>query len=283
MRSFLFLLISASFVFADDSKDPQSIFKKEDPKLSKKTAKIYRDSVDPSGTLLMTRVEDYQAGDLVAVSNDDGESYYEHSYDEKGRPKERKQLDADHKLYAKFTYTYADDGSCKVKTTGYGPDGKEIADGDTIEYSYDASGKWLRAEQTIGSGAGATLIKRENEFDASGRLSKSTLSTTAVGMTTVDEVTNYSYDVNGWLKEENTVSDNGTPILKQLLNKHGDVVEAFSYDGLGNQDLHIEVAPAYKDDGNGTRKVSEVWKLFQGNDPIPMMTGHNSFEYEYVK
>lgn len=284
MKSFLFLVLSASFAFAEDSKDPQGVFKKEDPKLSKKTTEIYRDSADPDGTLLMTRVDSYLDGDLTAVSTDDGDSYYEHTYDEKGRPKERRQLDADHKLYAKFTYTYAEDGSCKVKTVGYGPDGKEIADGDIIEYSYDAAGKWLRAEQTVGSGAGATLVKRENEFDAAGRLSKSTLSTTAVGMTTVDEVTSYSYNgKGGWLDEESVASDNGTPILKLRFNSHGDVVEGCSYDGLGNVDQRVEVEPVYKDDGHGARKVSEVWKLFQRNEPVPVMTGYNSFKYEYVK
>ncbi len=282
MKSFLFLVLSAGFAFAQDSKDPQSVFKKEDSKLSKKTTEIYQDSADPDGTLLSTFVEGYQDGDLTMVSIDDGASYYEHTYDDKGRPKERRQLDDNHKLNGKFFYTYADDGSCKVRSIRCDADGKEVPLA-AIEYSYDANGKWLGLEQTFGSGDRVTVIKRENEFAAAGRLSKSTLSTTAAGSTTVDEVTSYSYDAKGWLKEESTVSDNGTPILKLHLNSHGDVVEGCSYDGLGNVDRRVEVEPAYKDDGHGARKVSEVWKFFQRNDPAPAITGHNSFKYEYVK
>ncbi len=276
MRSFLFLLLSAGFAFAQTTSDPQAIFKKVDDKLTQKTAKFYLDSADPDGTLVQTRIESYKDGDLVSIEVNDDISYYQHDYDEKGRPKERRQLNSGHMLYGKFVYTYAGDGTCKVRTAKHGTDGKELP-GTSIEYSYDANDRWLSAEEVQVSG----LIRRcDNEYDAAGKLSKSIFSETVNGHKEVDETTTYSYDAKGWLKEVKTDSASGTPVEKVTLNALGDVMEVLNYDGLGNMAQRVEVTPSYNP---GDKLVGQVWKIYSGDAKIPNVTGRTVFEYEYSK
>ncbi|MDO8466909.1 MAG: hypothetical protein Q7S83_02085 [bacterium] len=276
MKSFLFLLFFAGLALASD---PEDFFKKVDEKISKKISKFYIDSADPEGTLMLTRTESYKDGVLVSITVEgpsNSVNYYEHDYDDKGHPKERRQLDADRKLYGKFSYTYVEDGSYKVRVYRCDADGKEVS-GTVVDYAYDIGGRWLSAENVHVSGL---VRRRENEYDVAGKLTKSTLSSTMNGTKEVDEIVTYSYYANGHLKEAKTNSGDGDPVDKAVFNTRGDMISFAQYDGLGNVAQRVEITPGYK---AGDKRISEIWKVFVGDEKIPRASGRSTFEYEYAK
>lgn len=278
MKNILAVLFLASVAFAQSGNDPQSAFEKQNDKLVKKTFRGYVDGPDPEGTLTMTRVDTYKNGDKVSTSVEQATTlihYYEHDYDEKGRPKERRELEGDRKVYGKFTYTYADDGSYTVKAAQQDADGKDVV-GAVMLYSYDAKGLWMSVENVTPTGL---VRRRDNEYDVAGKLITSTLSSKMGETKEVDEVTTYSYDAAGLLKKAKTVSGNGLPMDETRFDRQGSPISYIAYDGFGEVSYRLDFGPEYKDG----LVVRETWKFYFGDAETPRSSGYSVTEYEFVK
>ena len=282
MRIVALFGLMAGLVFADGFDDnPQKTFKKENTAWITRTETAYHGD----GSLYVKRKWSYKAGDITAVEMS-GEyeaiSNFQHTYNDSGKPTEKKILDGEDNLIAKYSYFYDKSGGYHVDVHTYDQDGK--ADLMSYVHYYNDLGHWtvrhtLMSDDVVG--------KMENEFDKdSGLMTKSVISWVLDGekMSVTSEIL-YSYHENGQPKEKKEVSPTGMLRSREVYDDRGSNLNLEYYDADGNFAQGIELKPIYteSEDGKSVIKKGETWEIMKGKEREVVDSGKTEIDHVVEK
>ncbi len=277
MKSLFLLLLSAGFAFAQtDLKDPESSYRKVDSNITGLTTRNYLQDVnDPTVENKQMEVAvSYSDGYITEVKiefpQEDSHTFTQ-KYDADGKVAERSEYDSGGQLVTKWTYERSDDDSFKVTELG--------KENYKAVWHYNSDGQLESAEFSLNS---EVYSKLKNTYDKNSRLVLSENKNVKAGQETLFRKTEFSYnDKIGTLSSAKTYRGDGSLSVSHKYNVHGDLVAGALYDTNGNVSLSAKLKPVYKDNGHGSEKVSESWKMYQGDRVV--MQGRVEYERVYKK
>lgn len=282
MRVVALLGLMVGFVFADGGdENPLEVFKKEDATWVSKTETVRRED----GSVYLARKWSYKDGDMTALEMS-GEYEmvirFEHTYNEQGQPTEKKMLDGEDRLSAKYSYSYDKSGGYSVTVHTY--DSEEKEDLMSVVHYYNEKGQWTVRHTLMSTDV---IGEMKNEFDKdSGLMTKSVVSWVLNGkdMTVTDELS-YSYHDSGRLKEKRDVSSAGVIREKEVYDEWGNMLTMETYDRNGDFAKGVELEPIYVDseDGKSVIKKGETWKIMEGKERKVIDQGKTEIDYVVEK